>query len=168
MIPELQKGRVKKMIAYKGTRNLQCKDLICEVGKTYTWNKNLEIEGYGFHFCKSLNKIEFYYPFNKKENIYLEIEVLGDVVEDKDICITNKFKVLRIIPKEEFHLIDPEHFDENGNLIYHESSGSFWWKKEYDENNNLIYFENSDGYWCKKEYDENNNEIYSETSNATL
>ena len=36
-------------------------------------------------------------------------------------------------------------YDENNNIIYHESGNGFWAKREYDENNNIIYYENSYG-----------------------
>jgi glucose dehydrogenase len=152
------------MIAYKGTKNLQCKNQTYQVGETYTHTEKLEICESGFHFCEKLHQIDFHYPFNRKENIYLEIEVLGETIRDNDKCVTNKFKVLRIIPREEFHLIEPKNFDKNGNLIYQENSDGSWEKSEYDENNNEIYFENSSGYWEKRQYDENNNKIYYENS----
>jgi hypothetical protein len=52
--------------------------------------------------------------------------------------------------------------DENGNVIYFETSDGYWYKHEYDSNGKPIYFENSHGYWIKREYDSNRNEIYYE------
>jgi len=152
------------MIAYKGTENLKCRNKKYKVGKTYTQNKEPIMCCSGFHFCEKLYQINVHYPFREKENVYLEIEALGKIIKDEDKCVTNKFKVLRIIPETEFHEIDPEHFDKHGNLIYFENSNGYWSKRQYDENNNLIYYENSNKFWEKYKYDENNNKIYFENS----
>jgi hypothetical protein len=55
-------------------------------------------------------------------------------------------------------------YDSNGNLIYHEYSYGFWYKRDYDSNNNCIYCENSTGFWIKYDYDSNGKLIYYENS----
>jgi len=35
--------------------------------------------------------------------------------------------------------------DKSGNIIYHETSFKYWYKREYDSNGNIIYHENSYG-----------------------
>jgi len=155
------------MIAYKGTANLQCRNQTYQVGGAYTHNEELRMCVSGFHFCETLYQINTHYPFRKKENIYFEIEVLGKIIKEEDKCVTNKFKVLRIIPRTEFNLIEPKHFDKYGNLIYFERFDGYWSKRTYDENNNIIYFEDSFGYWFKSKYNKNNDEIYFEDSKGS-
>jgi len=59
-------------------------------------------------------------------------------------------------------------YDQNGKLIYRETSTGYWEKYEYDTNGNLIYRENSYGDWEKREYDANDNEIYFEDSDGYI
>jgi hypothetical protein len=59
-------------------------------------------------------------------------------------------------------------YDSNGNVIYYENSNKFWEKTEYDSNGNVIYFETSAKYWEKTEYDSNGNRIYYEDSNGRI
>tara|TARA_R110000803_G_scaffold17862_2_gene48004 strand:- start:2 stop:424 length:423 start_codon:yes stop_codon:yes gene_type:complete len=48
-----------------------------------------------------------------------------------------------------------------GNLIYHESRGDYWAKREYD-NDIMISYENSNNEWYIWEYDDKGREIYYE------
>ena len=48
-----------------------------------------------------------------------------------------------------------------GNLIYHESRGDYWAKREYD-NDIMISYENSNNEWYIWEYDDQGREIYYE------
>ena len=59
-------------------------------------------------------------------------------------------------------------YNQNGNMIYLETSDGYWFKSEYDENGNEIYIENSNGEWAKYGYDGNGNEIYYENSNGYI
>ncbi|MFW5804244.1 MAG: DUF7666 domain-containing protein [bacterium] len=154
------------MIAYKGTKNQKCINLTYEVGKTYTFTGELEIWKRGFHFCKEFINTSEDYSFSDKDTQILEIEVLGEIIDEYDLSVTNKFKVLRIIPRSEWSKITDAKlkFDENGDLIYLENSNKFWKKYKYDKNNNEIYFEHSDGFWTKYKYDKSNNLIYCENS----
>ena len=58
--------------------------------------------------------------------------------------------------------------DKEGNRIYFENSGRFWWKREHDSSGREIYFENSYGYWYKYGYDSVGNRIYYEDSNGLI
>ena len=128
------------MIAYKGTKNLKCMDFTYEVGKTYTFDGELLACKQGFHFCKKLEDVHEYYELFNKETVILKIEVLGKIIDEENKSITNKFKVIEIIPKEDYHL-----YSENiiGNKIKIEDSNGDWYSNEYDENGNLIKYENS-------------------------
>ena len=93
--------------AYKAFKKDQtCRGFKYEEGETY------EIEGYpiicehGFHFCKDLVLTLVYYPVNKdiNENLYAEVEILGDFELEKPTGhkgVTNKIKILRFIPANE-------------------------------------------------------------------
>ena len=158
------------MKAYKATYNCTCKNITFELGKTYTYDKELIMCQQGFHFCKNpLNTINYYPP--NKNFILMEIEVLGDIidgidieyVEDKlDKSVTNKFKVTKILSnKESLDLIGYQlTYDQNNNLINYKNNESYECWKEYDKNNNLIHHKDNTGleYW--QEFDQNNNIIH--------
>lgn len=132
------------MIAYKATYNMKCRDLTYEVGKTYFISK-LEICESGFHACKNIDDTLNYYDYNK-ETVFLEVEVLGEIVEKNDKLVTNKMKILRVVPTSEYNsLFEKYTFDERNNKISYTSvygKKEFW---EYDERNNLISHTDYDG-----------------------
>lgn len=168
------------MIAYKGTTNFKCRDITIEIGETYTHEGDLIICRSGFHFCKNMEDIDYYYDLDDNNTKILEIEVLGEVRTEENKSITNKFKVLREVPRKEWKNCK---FNEQCDLIYWEDSKGNWkkntynnntinveyadgsWKtKKYDKNNNEISYEDSEGIWQKNTYDENNNNIRYEDS----
>ena len=166
---------------FKATYDFICRDHKFEIGKTY------ELPGipipckYGFHYCQDpINVLEYYsiqYNFR-----LLEIEDLGESITQEDKTVTNKIRIIREIPKEEYYplfgIVNNEltihykngswekcKYDERNNIIYHEASDGYCEKRSFDERNNCIYSENSTGYHTKQTYDENNNLIYFENSN---
>lgn len=54
--------------------------------------------------------------------------------------------------------------DQNDNVIYHENSDGYWYRKEFDANGNQTYIESSEGDWVKREFDANGSETYYEDS----
>ncbi|MFW5804245.1 MAG: DUF7666 domain-containing protein [bacterium] len=156
------------MIAYKGTTNQKCINFTYEPGKTYTFKGKLEICKRGFHFCKEFEYVNAYYEFSDKNTQMLEIEVIGDIIDEGKKSVTNKMKVLRIIPKSEWSKLSKNKvkFDKNKNLIYEERKNGDWKKYEYDKNNNQIYEEHANRYWKKQKFDKNNNLIYFKNSNG--
>ena len=86
-------------------KNLRCRGMQFEIGKTYDtgYTENLELCSCEvFHFCKSLEKVhEFYSARVEENNRFCEIEVLGELVEDENKCGSNKIKILREITGEE-------------------------------------------------------------------
>ena len=155
------------MKAYKATDNMKCKELTYEVGKTYTFKGKLILCEQGFHVCRAPKDTLNYYDYNKNFKL-LEVEILGEVIESNNKLVTNKLKVLRVVPEREMlKLLNIKvKYDKNNNLIYYKSSDNYkeWYK--YDENNNIIHYRDSNGdeYW--KEYDENNNLIFYKNSNG--
>ena len=152
------------MKAYKATYNQKCINITYEVGNIYTFNGELEVCKQGFHFCKIPDDTLNYYN-NNKDFILLEIEVLGEVLDKGNKSVTNQFKVLRAIPKNEINeLFNNAEFDENGNLIHSKNSNGFEKWNTFDEKNNLIHFKNSNGFEYWNTFDENGNLIHSKDS----
>ena len=155
------------MKGYKISNNRICKGFKYEVGKTYTFEGELRLCNQGFHFYKNIDDVFEWYFYDRNNTIIFEIEALGKIIEDENKCVTDKIKVLRIIPKKEYNKLFKRYkFDKNGNMIYKENIGGSWVKYKFDKNNNEIYYENSDGFWRKWKYDKNNNLIYYENSNG--
>jgi hypothetical protein len=106
---------MKMKIGYKATRNLKCETLTYEVGKTYEID-NISMCSHGFHYCPKLIDTLKYYDVST-DLVFIEIEDLGSESEcENDKVVTNKIKVLRIVPYEE---IDFVKFDGNKNIIYY-------------------------------------------------
>lgn len=61
---------------------------------------NLKVRSNGMHFCKKGADCFDYYDFNPRKHV-CEVEALGDIDEDGNMCCTNKLKVIREIPWEE-------------------------------------------------------------------
>ena len=166
---------------FKATYDFICRDHKFEIGKTY------ELPGipipckYGFHYCQDpINVLEYYsiqYNFR-----LLEIEDLGESITQEDKTVTNKIRIIREIPKEEYYplfgIVNNElkittedywykrKYDERNNLISTSDSYGNWENQKFDERNNLIYYQNSNRTWQKYEYDERNNCTYSESSSG--
>ena len=148
------------MKAYKATRNLKCQSITFEVGKTYTFNGELIMCQQGFHFCKNPKDILKWYPYDK-DFILLEIDVLGKIIdnEDKDKSLTDQFKVVRIISKEEYPELLGITLDSNGNKVKEVDHNGNTCLYEYDSNGNKVkeVYPNGDTYlW---EYDSNGNMV---------
>jgi YD repeat-containing protein len=155
------------MEAYKATYNMKCRDMEYEVGKTYTHDGELKICEQGFHFCKKAIDTLTYYPYDKNFEL-MEIDVLGDIIDQKDKSVTNKFTVIRVIPKSEYPELIGITFDENDNIIkyvYPDGETSLF---EYDKNNNVIKRVDGDGKISLFEYDRNNNQIKTVYPNGNI
>jgi hypothetical protein len=160
---------------FKATYDFMCRGHKFEIGKTY------ELPGipipcqYGFHYCANPKDVLGYYLIRHNFRL-LEIEDIGNSVTEGDKSVTNKIRIIREIPKEEyyplFEIINNElkitgkdntwtkyKFDENNNRVYFEISDGYCEKRSFDERNNQIYYEDSFGYWRKYSYDENDNII---------
>jgi hypothetical protein len=158
---------------FKATYDFMCIDHKFEIGQTYELPGTPIPCNYGFHYCIKPIDVIGYYPIKHNFRL-LEIEDLGESITEGNKTVTNKIRIVREVPKEEYYSLfgivnnqltttdefgywAKRTFDERNNRIRYEDSDNYWMKYEYDENNNEIYFENSNGYWQK--FDENNNEI---------
>ena len=156
------------MKGYKISINGYCSGSKYEVGETYILKGKLEMCSNGFHFCKNIDDVFKWYHYDKNNTIIFEVEALGRIITDNDKCVTNKIKILRIVPLKEYNKLFRNYkFDKNGNLIFKKDSDGFQRKWKYDKNNNLIYYKKySDGFQRKWKYDKNNNLIYYKNSNG--
>jgi hypothetical protein len=96
----------KKQIAYKGfninsNNQLYCRDMIFEVGKTYTLKGDPIMCQQGYHYCRNLNDIDQHY--NLRSSVICEVEILGKTVHDTDgrKSCTNKIKIIKMLTKEQ-------------------------------------------------------------------
>ena len=81
----------------------QCQGFQYEVGKTYEMDGKIELCRRGFHFCEKLEDCFNYYEAVTWNHI-AEVEALGEVIRatDDSKCVTNKIRIVREIPLEEF------------------------------------------------------------------
>jgi hypothetical protein len=125
------------MKGYKASYNGKCMNQHYKVGKTYRlWQfwRNPKICEYGFHFCQKPDDVLKYYSILCNDFTLFEIEALGKIATRDDKSCTNKIKIVRIIPKEEYDDIFQNNkfrFDEYGNLIYYKNSSGYEYKAIY-------------------------------------
>ena len=148
------------MKAYNATHNLKCRNQTYVIGETYI-SDTLKICESGFHFCNNMSDVLNYYIFDN-DFVLIEVEILGDTQFEDDKGVTNKMKILRIVPEEEWTFMTR---NEKGNRVvnYKDSGGDECWS-EYDERGNVTYFKDSNGSECWSEYDERGNETYYKNS----
>jgi len=72
-----------------------------KIGDVKEVDGDIELCGNGFHFYKSNNFIFGLDLFDDK-TCFCEIDALGDVKNDTEKCVTNKIKIIRLIPMSEW------------------------------------------------------------------
>ena len=158
------------MKAYKATYNLKCRNQTYVIGETYT-SDELQICESGFHFCNNMSDVLNYYPYNNNF-VLIEVEILGDTQFKDNKGVTNKMKVLRIVPEDEYDFMTR---NEKGNrVVKFKHIGMMSCLREFDNMGNLIYSKNYDyfrnsGLFIHEEwyeYDDNGNETYFMNSNG--
>jgi YD repeat-containing protein len=148
------------MKTYKATRGGRCRSLTYEVGKTYTHSHKPVLCQYGFHSCPDLIDVFDYYEY-EEDLIIFEVENLGDYLAHDSKIVCDKIKILREVPKEEWHNCK---FDSDGNLIHFtDCRGKEKWT-DYDIHGNKIYVKNSNGLETYYKYDEQGNRIHTKNS----
>ena len=150
------------MIAYKATYNFKCRNQEYKVGKTYTSDR-MQLCQHGFHFCQKMEDVLNYYSFSS-DFVLLEIEILGKIETNGDKSVTDKLKVLRVIPFEEYtdsmkSQITIYEYDKRNNLISETYPNGEKYTFEYDDRNNKISETYPNGEKCTFEYDDRNNKI---------
>ena len=148
------------MKAYKATYNGKCKDITYEVEKTYTFKGKLKLCSRGFHYCENFEDLTHYYKFVKNEKYndeikVFEIEVLGNVIQSSNKCVSDKIKILRELNKEEIlkGIEKIYKFNENDIIFFVN------WEYKYDDKNNLVKIKDYGRLMREYKYDKNNNLI---------
>ena len=149
------------MKAYKASYNGICRGFKYEVGQIYEIT-NIKICKRGFHACFKMVDTLRYYDYNK-DFVLFEVELLGNTIFNDDKVVTDKIKIVRVVPPEEYVAFK---VDDRGNLIHCNPPGGIecWYK--YDDRNNRVYFESALGYKIWKEYDVNNKCIHFKDSSG--
>lgn len=89
------------MKGYKAfDKDLKCKDMQYEIGKTYELSGNLKMCINGFHYCETIADCYKYYPTTSNTRI-CEIEATGDIEKEIDKYCTNKITIIRELDKVE-------------------------------------------------------------------
>jgi hypothetical protein len=128
---------------YKASYNGRCtNNFLFEVGKTYKFDGKPILCEQGFHFCQNVDDVLDYYDY-QKDFVLFEVEALGYTKTRDDKSCTNKIKIIRIVPKEEYSSIFKYwKFDwwENGELKCLQSQDRLV-MFEFNENGMLSYYE---------------------------
>ena len=155
VVPDTIKG-------YKATYNFKCRNQAYVVGKTYT-SDILEMCSHGFHYCDKMEDTLEYYN-HSDAFILLEVEILGEVISRSDKSVTNKLKVLRVVPVEEYSdtmklRLKVYEWDDRGNMISETFPNGDKFTYEYDDRNNKISETFPNGGKHIYEYDDRGNMI---------
>lgn len=158
------------MKAYKATnKDMICRDFQYEMNTLHVHGGPLEICGSGFHFCKELEEIRYYYSFYGN-NRFFEVEIPDDaeIIDDENKSVTDKIKFIKELTNEEiYELIGIlREYDDQDNLTYFRNSEGFECWFEYDTQGHMVYYEESNGFESWHEYDANGNMIHYEDSNG--
>jgi YD repeat-containing protein len=150
------------MKAYKASYNGVCLGFKYEVGETYEM-EDIEMCKRGFHACNRMLNTLFYYEY-RINFVLFEVELLGKIIEKGDKVVTDKIKIVRVVPPEEY---DGFKVDDRGNIIYMKEADGYEHWYEYNARNKWIYHKTSSGYEEWNEYDERNNKrIYIKNSSG--
>jgi hypothetical protein len=125
-----------------------------KIGETYELPdpEKLKLCNYGFHYFRK-EDLCFGIDLFEEETVFIEIEVLGEVVFDTYKRCTNKFKTLRYIPKKEWKKLIKEN-DNSGNC----NSGN------YNSGNNNSGNDNSGN--CNSGYYNSGNRNYGDSNSG--
>jgi hypothetical protein len=116
------------MKAYKASYNGKCIGFKYDVGKTYSFYGSLAVCKRGFHFCCKPQDVLSYYQYGK-DFVSWEVDVLGKIEIHQDKSVTDKLKVVRIIPKDEYVQLTGIKLNSDGNIE----------KIRYSDNRYVVY-----------------------------
>lgn len=88
------------MKGYKGmSRDMTCRGMKYEIGKTYEVDGEISLCENGLHFCKNLKDVFNYYA-KDDNNRFFEVEAIGEVVSSDNKIATGKLKIIRELPQK--------------------------------------------------------------------
>jgi YD repeat-containing protein len=155
------------MKGYKATNNMKCLDLTYVVGKTYTIDK-LEICSHGFHFCEVMEHVTDHY-LPTEDFVLLEVEALGEIQTEDNKSATDKLKVIRVVPREEYTFdVYQYEYDSFGNKIRETNTYGHVHVYEYDSFGNKIKATDAVGNFWQYEYDSFGNKIKQTTPSGDV
>ena len=170
-----------KITGYKASNNGFCKHIKYTVGNTYNQIDEetyeigdiyIDLEypimcNYGFHYCLDIDDTLSYYKYERGVTKFFEILDVGEGYSNTDKSVTNRIRIMREIPLDEYNtLFKRNTFDDRGNIIEKREEDEVWSKFIYDENNNLLLYYTSNGYWKMCTYDHQNRIIRSDYYNG--
>lgn len=85
---------------YKGfNQDLTCRGFQYEIGKTYEYDGDIELCSQGFHFCRKLQDVHYFY--NLKESRICEIKADGKIIDDDKKSVCARISIIRELSREE-------------------------------------------------------------------
>ena len=88
------------MKGYKGmNKDMTCRGMHFEVGKTYKITGELELCQNGLHFCKNLRDVFSYYMPDKSR--FFEVEAKGLVIISNEKSVTSELSIIRELSDKE-------------------------------------------------------------------
>jgi hypothetical protein len=160
------------MKGYKASYNGICRDHKFEVGKTYEFDGKPKCCERGFHFCQKPDDVLNYYDIFDNHNrfVLFEVEALGKIATRNDKSCTNKIKIIRIVPKEEYNDVFKNHkFNEKSECIWKKYHTGTINEYKYDDHHIIIAskvtFNSKEVY--EYTYDSSENLIWSKSPNNT-
>ncbi len=89
------------MKGYKGmTKDMTCRGMKYEVGKTYHVDGEVILCRNGLHFCKNLADVYRFYP-REDSNRFFEVEAAEPVLSDGHKSVTASLKIIRELTDKE-------------------------------------------------------------------
>lgn len=108
--------------------DFRCRGYQFRVGETFEMPESPAMCVRGFHFCLSPVDVNYYYnwtyEYHPKGLIppmrFAEVEAMGTTVTEANKSVTNKLRIIREIPREEFEKLCTGTFVSNGlKRVYH-------------------------------------------------
>ena len=91
------------MRGYKGmTKDMTCRGMQFEVGKSYHIDGEIQLCRRGFHFCENLRDVFNYYD-RDNDSRYFEIEANGLIATGGNKCVTSEIMILRELSAAEIN-----------------------------------------------------------------
>ena len=92
------------MKGYKGTnKDMTCRGMQYEIGKTYHVDGEIKLCRNGLHFCEKLQDVFDFYP--KDTSLYFEVKTDALVIKGDKKCVTSNLTIVKEVPEIEINRI---------------------------------------------------------------